>query len=292
MFTKEPDEALDYQIDWSDWLGDLTITSSAWTAPTGIVKVAEGFDDTTTQVRFSSGTWGETYEIVNTIVASDGETETRTILIRIQRSVAYCTPIEVRRRMFGGSGAGGSATITALPAAELEALIEQASRMFDLMCGVPERYFNPVEIPEATSKTIYGAGISYLRLPPYIPGSLDTSVTVPTGYTAPTFIEKDGYLILTDSNGLTPNGAWRYPYYTTGWWEGVPITVSAIWGFYETPADVKLAVIELVINLERETDPASVKLKNLEGQALRESLPPRVREIAKRYRPQVGAAFA
>lgn len=208
--------------------------------------------------------------------------------------MAYCTKDEVRRRMFGGSGSGGSGTTTALPDAELDALIEQGSRMFDLVCGVTPAYFEAASgsPPAASDQTIYGQGTSYLKLPPYVPGSLNTTITVPTGYTAPTFIEKDGYLIITDSNGLTPNGPWRYPLYTVGWWEGVPVTVSAIWGFEAVPADVKLAVIELIINLVRETDPPTVKLTDIEGQPLREKLPPRVAEIAKRYRPKIGAAFA
>jgi hypothetical protein len=192
--------------------------------------------------------------------------------------------------MSGGSGAGGSATTTALPPAELEALIEQASRIIDLECGVPEGYFNPAPIPIATSKTFYGNGTNYLQLPPYIEGSLNTTLTLPDGYTAPTFTEKDGFLVLNSSGVLPPfsgfsNVCWP------GWYSGVGITVSAIWGFRETPADIKLAVIELVINLCRETDPASLKLTNLEGQALRETLPPRVKEIVRKYRPRIGVAF-
>ena len=206
--------------------------------------------------------------------------------------MAYCTKDEVRRRMFGGAGSGGSGTTTALPDAELDALIEQASRYFDLCCGVAPEYFEPADTPGvASDQTIYGQGTSYLKLPPYVPGSLAT-LTVPTNYTAPTYIEKDGYLIITDSSGLTPFGQYRYPPYTVGWWEGVAITVSAVWGFEETPADVKLAVIELIINLWRETDPASLNLTDLERQPLREKIPPRVAEIARRYRSKVGAAFA
>lgn len=194
--------------------------------------------------------------------------------------------------MFGGAGSGGSGTTTALPDAELDALIEQASRYFDLYCGVTPEYFEPAASPgSATEQTIYGQGTNYLKLPPYVSGSLAT-LTVPTNYTTPTYIEKDGYLIITDSNGLTPFGQWRYPPYTVGWWEGVAITVSAVWGFEATPADVKLAVIELIINLVRETDPATLKLTDLAGMPLREKIPPRVAEVARRYRPKVGAAFA
>jgi hypothetical protein len=72
----------------------------------------------------------------------------------------------------------------------------------------------------------------------------------------------------------------------------VPITVSAIWGWRETPADVKAAVIEWVLNLWRETDPASVKLVGLEGQPLREAIPPRVKAVARKWRAKVaGPAF-
>lgn len=191
--------------------------------------------------------------------------------------------------MFGGSGAGGSATTTALPDDELDALIEQASRFFDLVCGVEAEYFEPSAAPGVSERTVYGDGTNYLRLPPYVAGTLDSTITVPDGYTAPAFIEKGGYIIPVDSIGVGPQGPYRYPPYSIGWWEGVPITLSAEWGFEAIPADVKLAVIELIINLVRETDPATLKLTDLEGQPLREKIPPRVWEIARRYRLKVQA---
>jgi len=287
VFTKEPTEVLDYQIDWSDWLGALTISSSSWSVPSGITKVTDDKTATSTLIRLSGGTWGEVYELSNTITAGS-ESETRSFLIRIQRSVGYCSPIEVRRRAQGGAGAGGSATTNSLTPAELEALIEQASRMFDLECGVPERYFNPVEIPIATTKTIYGDGGNYLQVPPYLPGTL--SISVPSDFTMPTYVEQNGYLVLTTEGGLVPpfhvSSFARYAW--PGWWSGVAITVSAVWGWRETPQDVKAAVIEWVLNLWRESDPATVKLVNLEGQPLRESIPPRVNLVARKWRGKVG----
>jgi hypothetical protein len=292
VFDKEPQEVKDFSIGWSDWLGSLlTIASSSWAPPAGITIDASSNTTTSALVRVSGGTWGETYELFNTIVASNGESETRSIIITIRRSVAYCTPLEVRRRMFGGSGSGGSATTAALPAAELEALIEQASRMFDLECGVEEGYFNPAPIPIATQQTFYGDGTNYLRLPPYVSGSLSTSITVPDGYMAPNFVEQGGYLVLSSSSGVLPPFRSFYNCSWPGWWSGVAITVSAVWGYRETPADVKMAVIELAINLERETDPAGLRLKDLEGQPLREKIPPRVLEIAKKYRMKSGPVF-
>lgn len=291
MFSKEPTEILDYTIDWSDWLGALTISSSSWVIPSGITNVADSNTTTATLIRLSSGTWAQTYELTNTIVASNGETETRRFSVAIQRSVAYCTPVEVRRRMFMGAGAGGSATTTALPAAELEDLIEQASRMIDLVVGVENGYFNEPLYGIATNKTVYGDGTNYLSLPPYVLGTLNTTLTLPTGYVAPSFVQVNGYLVLSSSTGVLPPFSNFNNSYWPGWNVGVAVIVSAIWGFQETPRDVKLATIELVINLVRETDPVSVKLKNLEGQALREMLPPRVKEITRRYRPKTGVAF-
>lgn len=291
MFTKEPGEVTTLSLDWSDWLGALTISSSTWIVPAGITNEADTSNTQSTFIKLSGGTWGETYELSNTITAGT-ETETRQLLVRIQRSVAYCTPLEVRRRAASGPSSGStSATVTALTPAELEALIEQASRMFDLECGVPERYFNPVEIPVATSKTVYGSGTNFIRLPPYLPGSLNSTISFPEGYTAPTFTELDGYLVV-NSSGVLPSFPRSYnSWWSSGWNPGVPVTVSAIWGYRETPADVKMAVIELVLNLWRETDPAQVKLVGIEGQPLRERIPPRVLEIARKYRFKTGVAF-
>lgn len=257
----------------------------------------------------------------------------------------YCTTTEVRRRASGGSGSGGSATVTALPDEELRALIIQASRYIDLVCGVDPEYFesayypvwestHPYEVGDivtpttrnshkyrvttagssgateptfptssaatvasggvtftengadvvASTRTIYGDGTNYLEVGPYVAGTLNASPTYPDGYTVPSFIERGGYLIFS-SNGIAPPFS-----YSTGWYMGVPLTVSAIWGFDGTPEDVKMAVIELVLNLKSETDPNSIKMLSLEGQPLREKMPPRVWEACRRYRAK-GVAF-
>jgi hypothetical protein len=188
---------------------------------------------------------------------------------------------------FRGSGSMGptaQATTSALPDPEATKLIERACRFFDLLCGVSPGYFE--EGTTVSSKTFYGDGSHYLKLDRYVPGTLNTSISLPDGYTAPEFIQREGYLVISSSGILTSRFA---PFPCNGGWSaGVPVTVSAKWGFEATPEDVKLAVIELAINLWRELDPANVKLVNLEGQPLRERYPPRVWEIAKRYRVNAG----
>lgn len=189
---------------------------------------------------------------------------------------------------FRGAGSmspTAQATETALPDAQVTALLTRASRFFDLLCGVSPGYFEAAS-GTATSRTFYGNGTQFLKIDRYVPGSLNAILTYPDGYTVPAFVERDGYLVVKDSAGVLiahPYGCCGY-----GWYAGVPITVSAKWGYESTPEDVKLAVIELAINLWRELDPANVKLVNLEGQPLREKYPPRVWEIARRYQVNSG----
>lgn len=168
----------------------------------------------------------------------------------------------------------------------LNDLIERASRYFDLVAGVTPQFFEPAG-PTATARTFYGDGTNFLRLDAYVAGSLNPTITVPEGYTAPTFIEREGYLVLATDDGSFLHQWPPFPSWWrigSGWWAGLPITITARWGYASTPADVKMAIIEMVINLLRETDPASLNLLDLERQPLREKLPPRVRGVAERYR--------
>lgn len=173
-------------------------------------------------------------------------------------------------------------TETAIGDEPVAALIVRASRMFDLICGVEPEHFE-ARAGAATARTIYGDGTNYLKLPPYVPGTLSTTITTPEGYTTPEFITQNGYLVRAESGVVV-----RHPSTAVGWYEGVPITVTAKWGYETTPEDVKAAIIELAINLWRETDPAFTKIVNIDNQPLRERLPPRVAEIAKRYRIKQG----
>ena len=275
VYPKEPTAVTDYEIDWSDWLNGRTISTSTWALESGLTNQADSHTSTTTLIRISGGAWTQELTATNTITTNTSETEVRSITLQIRYAVVYFSTEEFRRR-------ATQATDNAIGDAELEALVEQASRTIDLICGVSEGYFNGPLYGIATSQIVYGDGTNYLRLPPYVPGSLSATITVPTGYTAPDFVERGGYLIIS-SNGVLATRFAPYPS-TVNWYQGVPYTISAIWGFLATPESVKEAAIELAINLWRETDPASLKLTNLDGQPLRENLPPRVKELAKHYR--------
>jgi len=165
--------------------------------------------------------------------------------------------------------------------AELEQLIIRASRIFDLSCGVDAGHFEAAD-EDASERTFYGNGTNFLRVDPYVPGSLNTTLTYPTdSYTVLEFVERDGYLVRSEDSILVARCGY-------GWYENVPIVVSARWGHDSTPEDVKTAIIEFVINIWRETDPAQLKLVGLDNMPLREKMPPRVADIARRRRAQVG----
>ena len=185
----------------------------------------------------------------------------------------YCTTDEVREV---GTQITEAAEPTAWTDEVLEKVIERASRIIDLECGVDPEFFEPAGV-SATNKTVVGDGTNYLRLPPYVAGTLNATLTYPDGYDALQFTERGGYLVRTESGMLLSHGF-------GGWYENVPITVSARWGYDGTPADINHATIELVINLVKEVDPASIKMMSLEGQPLREKLPPRVANICNKYR--------
>jgi hypothetical protein len=279
MFFKEPTEVSELGLSWADWLVDvhgapLTISTSVWTGPAGITIVGSEIDDPLTIVAVNGGSWDELYELTNTITANNGETENRSILIRIQRSAPYCSPSEVRE-------IATQITPTSKPVAwtndVLSKLIERASRLFDMECGVEPGFFQASGNPSGSERILYGDGTNFLKLPPYVQGTLNTTLGYPSGYTELEFAERGGYLVRTESGILNVQNG--------GWYEGVPIGVSAKWGFAETPADVRHAIIKLVIHICRTVDPTQLKLLVLEGQPLfQDRMPKDVIDLAKKYR--------
>ena len=83
-FVKDSDAVLDYTVNWADWLGVDTISSSSWTVPTGLTEDSDSNTDQTATVWLSGGTVGQTYEVVNSIVTAAGREDDRTIVIRVE----------------------------------------------------------------------------------------------------------------------------------------------------------------------------------------------------------------
>lgn len=71
---KDPDEVLDYQIDWSERLNGDTIMSSTWIVPAGITKDRDSNTDDTSTIWLSGGEAGAKLSITNRIETAGGRT--------------------------------------------------------------------------------------------------------------------------------------------------------------------------------------------------------------------------
>jgi hypothetical protein len=78
-FQKDPDEVLDYRINWSRTLeaapaSSDTISTSSWAVTSGITVDSDSNTTTTATVFLSGGTAGVCYTITNTITTAGGRT--------------------------------------------------------------------------------------------------------------------------------------------------------------------------------------------------------------------------
>lgn len=84
-FFKDPDAVLDYELDWTPWLGLDTIVISTWTVPTGITKDSDTNTPTSATIWLSGGTVGTKYDLTNHITTAAGREDDRTITISIKQ---------------------------------------------------------------------------------------------------------------------------------------------------------------------------------------------------------------
>lgn len=86
-FIKDPDEVLDYVINYAAQLtqdGSDTISTSTWTVATGLTEDSESETTTAVTIWLSGGTVGTSYDCENEIVTAGGRTYNRTITILIR----------------------------------------------------------------------------------------------------------------------------------------------------------------------------------------------------------------
>lgn len=81
--NKDPDDILDYGINWAARLGTDTISASTWIVEDGITQDSASFTDTTTAIWLSGGTAGVTYDITNRIVTAAGRQIDQTVSIAV-----------------------------------------------------------------------------------------------------------------------------------------------------------------------------------------------------------------
>lgn len=72
--TKDPDEVLDYAIDWAPRLNGDTIATSQWMVPEGITAGDELSTASTATIWLSGGTDKTGYILTNRITTAGGRT--------------------------------------------------------------------------------------------------------------------------------------------------------------------------------------------------------------------------
>lgn len=81
---KDPDEVLDYEIDWTARLVGDTISSSTWIIPDGITKNSDTFTSTSALVWLSGGVEGASLLLVNRVVTAGGRTMDQSVALKIK----------------------------------------------------------------------------------------------------------------------------------------------------------------------------------------------------------------
>lgn len=99
--NKDPDEQLDYSIDWSRYLDDATISSVVWkiedadgvkqtwsptTVVNGLQYVSSSHNDTVATIQLGLGTANRNYDIYCQISTSEGVVTERRITLKVRQS--------------------------------------------------------------------------------------------------------------------------------------------------------------------------------------------------------------
>jgi hypothetical protein len=82
--AKDPDEVLDYHIDWTARLVSDQILTSIWEVPAGISKNSDDKTTTLTTIWVSGGTAGHAYPLTNRITTNGGRTFDLTKTLRVK----------------------------------------------------------------------------------------------------------------------------------------------------------------------------------------------------------------
>lgn len=151
-----------------------------------------------------------------------------------------------------------------------EAFAKGISRLFDRECEVADEFFAPAE-QNASVKTFRGAGHEYLKILPYIAGSIAAITVDGIVVTVPSltreYVENEDFLVF--SYAIAKNA---------------PVSVSARWGFLETPADIRLACIEQALFQWRRKDLAFADLSGVPTAAVVAQFSPSFQAVVNRYR--------
>lgn len=81
---KDPDEVLDYHVDWTARLDGDTILTSIWEMPVGIIKDSDNATNDSTTIWLSGGTLGANYVMVNRVTTAAGRTMDQSVKLKVR----------------------------------------------------------------------------------------------------------------------------------------------------------------------------------------------------------------
>lgn len=81
---KDPDEVLDFEVDWDARLGADTISTVTWTMPTGLTLDSQSVNGDVAIAWISGGTTGQSYNVGCRVVTTGGRTYDETIILPVR----------------------------------------------------------------------------------------------------------------------------------------------------------------------------------------------------------------
>lgn len=81
---KDPDERLDYTIDWTARLDGDTIQSSVWVIPSGLSNYDDSFTNISATVWLTGGIAGQEYEVTNRVTTAAGRIMDQTVRLPVR----------------------------------------------------------------------------------------------------------------------------------------------------------------------------------------------------------------
>lgn len=81
--SKAPTDVLDYELNWTRWLGTDTIATSSWEVPVGVTKESESNSTKRAVIWLSGGTTGQSYTLTNTITTAGGRTRSQDVILPV-----------------------------------------------------------------------------------------------------------------------------------------------------------------------------------------------------------------
>lgn len=84
--TKDPDDVLDYGIEWKNRLKGDTITASEWIVPEDLVVTDDYISGTLTTAWISGGVNKRSYKVTNRITTAAGRTIDQGVTLRVSET--------------------------------------------------------------------------------------------------------------------------------------------------------------------------------------------------------------